>query len=313
MMNYNNQKYPLVSIISINFNNPGITSDLLKSLRLISYQNVEIIIVDNASSQGNVDLLKEQYPEILLLKSIKNLGFAGGNNLGIAQAKGKYILLLNNDIEVKPDFLEPLVAKLESDNSIGAVSPKIKFFHQPDIIQFAGQAPINHYTMRSFGYGYKAVDKGQFDKDSITHFLHGAAMMVPKSVIQKVGLMPECYFLFYEELDWCSSIKRAGFQLWYVHNSTVLHKESMSVGKMSETKTYYMNRSRFIYLRRNISGIKFMVALFYLILVSVPKNSFSLLISGKFGHFKAYMRAINWHLMHLFSKEIHTNQSLNYS
>jgi GT2 family glycosyltransferase len=312
-MNTNHEKYPLVSIISVNFNNPGVTSDLLKSLRLISYQNIEIIIVDNGSTQGKVDLLKIYFSEIILLKSIKNLGFAGGNNLGITQSKGKYILLLNNDIEVKPDFLEPLVAKLESDESIGAVSPKINFFYSPETIQFAGQAPMNNYTMRSYGYGYKAVDQGQFDKDSTTHFLHGAAMMIPRSVIQKVGLMPDCYFLFYEELDWCSSIKRAGFQLWYVHNSTVLHKESMSVGKMSLTKTYYMNRSRLIYLRRNVSGLKFLVALFYLVFVSVPKNSFTLLLSGKFGHFKAYMQAIIWHVIHLFSKEIHTNPRLNYS
>jgi GT2 family glycosyltransferase len=137
--------------------------------------------------------------------------------------------------------------------------------------------------------------------------------MIPRSVIQKVGLMPDCYFLFYEELDWCESIKRAGFQLWYVHNSTVLHKESMSVGKMSKTKTYYMNRSRLIYLRRNESGLKFLVALFYLIFVSVPKNLFTLLFRGKFGHFQAYTLAIIWNLTHPFSKEIHTNPKLNYS
>lgn len=301
---------PLVSIITVNYDHPEVTLDLLASLRRITYPNIEVIVVDNASPNDDPSIIKKSFPEILFIRSPKNLGFAGGNNLGIRQANGKYILFINNDTEVDPGFLEPLVAKLELNPGIGAVSPKIKFFHHPDTIQFCGQAPMNHYTMRSHGLGHGVVDKGQFDFDATTNFVHGAAMMVPIKVIREIGLMPECYFLYYEELDWCSSIKRAGYELWYVHNSTIVHKESISTGKMSPFKTYYMNRARFLYLRRNVRGFTFLIAFLYQILIAVPKNLLVFFFQKDKGHFKAYTKAIAWHLNNLFSNEIHTNPKL---
>lgn len=302
--------YPLVSIITVNYNHPEVTIELLKSLQKISYPNIEIIVVDNASQESPLTI-KATFPGIIFIQNTKNLGFAGGNNSGVRKANGKYMLFINNDTEVEPDFLEPLVLKCESDARIGAVSPKIKFFYQPDTIQYSGQAPINPYTMRSFGYGYGAQDNGQFDTDSITNFVHGAAMLVPLSIIKEVGLMPECYFLYYEELDWCTSIKKNGYQLWYVHNSTILHKESVSTGKMTPFKTYFMNRSRLLYLRRNLNGITFLVSLLFQVFIAIPKNLLVFLFKNNMGHLKAYIRAIYWHISHLFSSEIHSNPTLN--
>lgn len=302
---------PLVSIVTVNYDHPEVTLDLLKTLRLITYPNIEIIVVDNASPNDDPAIIKQSYPEVHFIQSEVNLGFAGGNNLAVRKASGKYVLFINNDTEVESGFLEPLVAKCESDATIGAVSPKIKFYSLENTIQFSGQAPINHYTMRSYGYGHGAIDRGQFDQDAVTNFVHGAAMMMSMEVIRKVGLMPECYFLYYEELDWCSAIKRAGYQLWYVHSSTILHKESISTGKMTPFKTYYMNRARILYLRRNLTGLTFLIAVLFQIFVSVPKNLTVFLVKGKTGHFKAYARAMGWHLSHLFAKEIHLNPTLN--
>jgi len=302
---------PLVSIITVNYDHPEVTLALLSSLRKVTYPNIEIVVVDNASPNDDPSILKKSYPEIIFIQSTENLGFAGGNNLGVRKAWGKYILFINNDTEVESGFLEPLVAKCESDAKIGAVSPKIKFYDHPDTIQFCGQAPMNNYTMRSHGIGHGVVDKGQFEVDSPTHFVHGAAMMVPRSVIKEVGLMTECYFLYYEELDWCARIKRAGYQLWYVHNSAILHKESISTGKLSPFKTYYMNRARLLYLRRNVKGVTFFVATMYQIFIAIPKNLVVFLLKKDTGHFKAYARALIWHVKHLFSKEIHTNPTLS--
>jgi GT2 family glycosyltransferase len=299
--------YPLVSIISINYNHPEVTCQLLDSLKKITYPQVEIIVVDNASPDDDPSILKRNYPEITFIQSSNNLGFAGGNNLGIRIAKGKYVLLLNNDTEVEPGFLEPLVAKLESDPKAGACSPKIKFFHSPGTLQYAGYSPINPYTVRSKGSGYREIDTGQYDKDSETNFVHGAAMMVPMEVIRKVGLMAECYFLYYEELDWATRIKNAGYKLWYIHNSLVLHKESISTGKMSPLKVYYMNRARLLYLRRNVNGFQFLVAILFQVFISIPKNTVKFLVTGKPGQFKAYLKAVFWHVKNLFSKEIHGN------
>jgi GT2 family glycosyltransferase len=299
--------YPLVSIISVNYNHPEVTCQLLQTLRQITYPTIEIIIVDNASPDDDPAMIKQQFPEITFIQSEKNLGFAGGNNLGVRVAKGKYILLLNNDTEVDPGFLEPMVEKFEHDPKAGAASPKIKFFHTPDTIQYSGLSPVNPYTIRSKGYGHGAKDAGQFDRDEKTNFVHGAAMMVPMSVISRVGLMAECYFLYYEELDWANRIKSAGYDLWYIHNAVVLHKESISTGKLSPLKIYYMNRARLLYLRRNVHGITFLIASLYQLGVAIPKNALKFLFSGEKGHFSAYHRAVMWHVANLFSSEIHQN------
>jgi len=301
---------PLVSIITVNYDHPDVTCALLESLRHITYPNIEVIVIDNASPNDNPDIIRQLYPEIIFIQSEQNLGFAGGNNLGIRRAKGKYILMLNNDTEVESRFLEPLVAKLESSQKIGAVSPKIKFFYQPDTIQFSGQAPINPYTMRSYGYGHGAKDTGQFDRDSPTSFVHGAAMLIPIEVIRTVGLMAETYFLYYEELDWGARIQAAGYELWYVHNSTVMHKESISTGKLSPFKTYYMNRSRLLYLRRNVHGVTFLVALLFQLFVAIPKNAVSFLLKREKGHFKAYLKGVLWHIKNLFNRNIQFNPTL---
>lgn len=299
--------YPLVSIISVNYDHPEVTCQLLSSLRQITYPNVEIIVVDNASPNDDPSVIPNSFPEVHFIRSNENLGFAGGNNLGIRIAKGKYVLLLNNDTEVDSGFLEPLVAKLENDPTAGAVSPKIKFFHTPDTLQFAGLSPVNPYTIRSRGYGYGVKDNGQFDQDAITHFVHGAAMMVPMAVVRQVGLMAECYFLYYEELDWATRIKNAGYTLWYIHNAVVLHKESISTGRMSKLKIYYMNRSRLLYLRRNTSGFPFLVAILYQLCVSIPKNALMYLVKGETSLFKAYHKAVAWHVKNLFDKKIYAN------
>jgi len=302
--------FPLVSIITINFDHPEVTCALLASLQHITYPNIEVIVVDNASPNDNPAIITESHPEVIFIQSAINLGFAGGNNLGIRQAKGKHILFLNNDTEVEPDFLEPLVSKLESNDRIGAVSPKIKFFFQSDTIQYAGQAPMNPYTMRNFAFGHGTKDTGQFNRDTPTSFVHGAAMLIPMHVIRKVGLMAETYFLYYEELDWGARIKAGGYELWYVHDSTVLHKESISAGRLSPFKTYYMNRSRLLYMRRNLKGFTFFIAILYQLFISIPKNCLTLLLKRKKGHFKAYCKAIIWHATNLFDNNIHTNPIL---
>jgi GT2 family glycosyltransferase len=304
--------FPTVSIISINFNAPEVTAEMLHSLSLVTYPNIEIIIVDNASTKGNVDKLKVDFPEITLIKSTENLGFAGGNNLGIRKSKGDYILLLNNDTEVDPGFLEPLIAKFQSNPDIGVVSPKIYFHHTPNMIQFAGISPINKYTTRSTGWGFAKMDEGQFDEDKESYFAHGAAMLVPRKVIKEVGLMAEIYFLYYEEMDWGQRIRNAGYKIFYVHNSVIYHKESVSTGRESPLKTYYMNRARIIYMRRNVKGFDLAIAFLYQNLIAIPKNLTFYLLKGKFNLFLAYLRAVIWNIKNVVNKDIYQNPQLDH-
>lgn len=287
---------PLVSIITINYNESQVTLDLLQSLQTLTYKPIEIIVVDNASPNDNPQVIKEAYPQITLIKSPKNLGFAGGNNLGVKQAKGSYLLFINNDTIVPPNFIEPLVNTLQNNTNIGMISPKIKFHWDSTLIQYAGYTPMNHFTVRNHSIGYHQKDDGSFDQPQLTASIHGAAMMVPKRVITQVGLMTEMYFLYYEEHDWAAQIKKAGYQLYYQPKSYILHKESLSTGKFSPLKTYYIARNRLLYARRNFKRSQLLISWLYLWCIAIPKNSVVYLIKGQLTHFKAYWNAILWHL-----------------
>lgn len=299
-------KYPLVSIVSINYNGAGVTCEMLESLKRISYPNIEVIIVDNASKEDPSSIL-EKHPWINFIRSDNNLGFAGGNNLGFKKAKGEYFLMLNNDTEVDPGFLEPLVNRLENDSSIGAVSPKIIFHHSPGIIQFAGFNPINPYTGRGTAIGFGEPDNGKYNHSHPTSRAHGAAMLVSKKAVAQVGLMADLFFLYYEEMDYCERIKRAGFTIWYEAGSTVFHKESMATGKGSSLKTYYLTRNRLLYQRRNVKGIQLLISLIYFVSISIPKNTINYLIKGKTELLKAFWKGVIWNIN---AKDIHRNNSL---
>jgi GT2 family glycosyltransferase len=297
-MTANNSEFPLVSVISVNYNQAVVTSEFLASFGKVTYPNLEIILVDNGSQTRELETVANGHPGVTCIRSEINLGFAGGNNLGIRQAHGKYILFINNDTEVEPGFLQPLVAKLEESAQIGMISPKIRFFYAPDTIQYAGSTPLNRFTMRNRMYGWNQADRGQFDTPCITQFAHGAAMMVPSRVIESVGMMADLFFLYYEEIDWCTRIKNAGYTIWYEPKSLILHKESVTTGKMSPLKIYYITRNRILYARRNVHGLNFMISMLYLIIIAAPKNILHHLVKGNFHLIKPYIKAYLWHLEH---------------
>ena len=298
------KNYPLVSVVTINYNQSGITAQCLESLKRITYPQIEILVVDNASQKEDASWLQESYPDIIFIQSEKNLGFAGGNNLGIKRAQGEYILLLNNDTEVEPSFLEPLVQKFFSHPETGAVSPKIKYYHRPDVIQYAGLTSLQNFMVRNQAIGYNQLDNGQFDEDRETSYGHGAALLVSRKVIEKVGLMANIFFLYYEELDWCYRIWQAGYKIYYVHNSVVWHKESVSIGLLSPMQVYYKNRGRILYMRRNTSGKNHFLAAAFILFVSVPKNYFYFTTRRQWSLLKAYHNSVMWHFKNLFNKKI---------
>lgn len=304
------KRFPLVSIITVNYNQAEVTCALIESLNKITYPNFEIIVIDNASPTDDPSIIKKRYPNVIFIQNPINYGFAAGNNFGLMRARGDYVLLLNNDIEVAKDFLEPLVDKLQQNIEIGAVSPKIRYYYQPDTIQYAGFTPMNFVTMRNFAIGHREVDKGQYNCDTETFYAHGAAMLVPLEVVKEVGLMSYIFFLYYEEADWCERIKKAKYTIHFVHNSTVFHKESVSTGRLSDLKIYYLNRNRLVFMRRNVHGKQFYLGLLYQVFIAIPKNAFLWLLKGKLKLFYAYYRAIGWHLSHLFDQEIHENPKL---
>ena len=262
-----------LSIITINYNGLRDTCELIETLPLED-KSIEVIVVDNASTQEEANVIKERYPQVKVIRSKENLGFAGGNNLGIKAAQGKYLFFLNNDTLLKPQAsgFRPLITRLESSPKIGMVCPKIKFSWGNQLIQFAGYTPLSPVTMRNKAIGCGETDQGQYDTPHPTPYAHGAAMMVKREVIEKAGLMPECYFLYYEELDWSMMIRRAGYEIWYEPTCTVYHKESQTTGKNSPLRTYYITRNRLLFVKRNVQGLDKLLSYLYLITIVATKD-----------------------------------------
>lgn len=278
----------VLSIITINYNGLKDTCELIESLPA-NDKSLEMIVVDNASTQDEASEIERRFPHVTVIRSDRNLGFAGGNNLGIQAAHGKYLFFLNNDtlLEVKGKRLEvrdlilPLINRLENDDKIGMVCPKIRFTwgHQP--IQFAGYTRLTSITLRNKTIGYGEEDKGQYETPHPTPYAHGAAMLVKREVIEKVGMMPECYFLYYEELDWSVMIRKAGYDIWYDPAFTVFHKESQTTGKASPLKTFYTTRNRLLFAQRNIQGGSKYLTYAYMVSIVAIRDMAKYTFTGK--------------------------------
>ncbi|MBX2966283.1 MAG: glycosyltransferase family 2 protein [Cyclobacteriaceae bacterium] len=292
---------PLISIITINYNSLKVTCEFLESTKRLQYDNFEIIVIDNASQEDPTEVISSRFPEVNLIVNSKNLGFTGGNNTGMAIAKGDYFFIVNNDTEVTDNLLDELLKPFHKDASIGVVSPKIKYFAHPNIIQYAGFTEINPITGRNKTIGDKENDQGQHDTPGYTSYAHGAAMFLKKEVVEKTGMFADIFFLYYEELDWSARIQRAGFRIYYQPSAVIYHKESISVGKTSTLKTYYLTRNRILFMRRNIDGVYKLIWPLFLILFSIPKNSIQFFVSGKLDHLQAFWKAVIWNLQHLKS------------
>ena len=285
---------PFLSVITVNYNGLDDTSELIESLLdNIHSVDYEIIVVDNASRINEADLLKSKYPQITVLRSDENLGFSGGNNLGIRKAKGDYLFFMNNDTYVRTDGFRLLVDAINLKPSIAAVSPKILFAEPENIIQFAGYTPLTKITLRNEIIGIGEPDDGRWDTPMPIPIVHGAAMLFKKTAINTIGMMPELYFLYYEELDWCASVKRAGFEMWYIPSCVVFHKGSKSTGQFSSLQVFYMTRNRMLYAWRNLTGLNKWISVFYQIAIANSKAISLFLLKGKVSLAKACFRGIN--------------------
>ena len=290
------ETFPLISIISLNWNTIDVTSDFLRSINnYCSYPNLEIIIVDNASDIDPTDRFLAIRPDLRIIRNSSNLGFTGGNNVGIKEAKGDYYFIVNNDTEFTPELLEGLLEVFENFPDAGIVSPKFHYFFEKGTIEYAGYHRMNMLTGRNAMVGSHQKDIGQFNNLSVTHFAHGGAMLLPRKIIEKIGGLPEEFIFYYEEFDWCEQVKRLGYKIYYQPKSLIYHKESMSTGKNSPFKTYYLTKNRILFMKRNVPYLYFGLFLIYFTLLTIPKNSLVYLLRGQGAHLKSFWKGILWH------------------
>lgn len=294
------QKEPLISIITLNWNNTDLTLQFLESTRNFTYSNYEILVCDMNSDIDPTPQIEEgNFPKTRVIRSEKNLGWGPGNNWGMKRARGDFYFLVNNDTEVTPDLLNLLLEpfydpQYSGKNEIGVTCPKIKYFEDRSIIQYAGFTAVNAYTGRNSTIGNFEKDSGQYDKNYFTHGAHGCAMMVRKEVVEKVGMFPEKFFIYYDELDLSARILKGGYKILYTGHAVIYHKESMTMGKKSSLKTYYLTRNRILYMRRNSNAFQYACFMAFFLLISTPKAVATFLFEKQFEHLKSYMKGISW-------------------
>ena len=284
-----------VSIITINYNGLEDTCALIESIPF--NDKMEVMVVDNASNDQEAEIIAKRYPQVKVIQSNHNLGFAGGNNLGIRAAQGKYLFLVNNDTVFKDFNVQALIDRMESSQNIGIVCPKIQFAWGNNPIQFAGYSQLSRISVRNQAIGFNEEDHGQYDTAHPTPYAHGAAMLIRRESIDKVGLMPESYFLYYEELDWSMMFTRTGYQIWYEPKCTIYHKESQATGQKSPLRTYYLTRNRLLMVRRNPLEFNKPLAYLYLIGIVAPCDILKYTFTARFDLLKATIRAL-WHFIY---------------
>ena len=242
----------MVTIIVLNWNGLADTSACLESLaRLDDGVAHEVLVVDNGSTDGSPSVIRERFPGVHVVETGKNLGFAGGNNVGLRWALergSEYALLPNDDTEVAPDFLRLLVEVAGSDPRIGMLGPTIYYYAEPQTVWSAGgSVDWRRGTTRMVGVGEQ--DTGQFgESPREMDFITGCALLVKRDVLQRVGLLDERFFTYYEDTEWCVRARRAGFKSVHVPRAKVWHKIPLDARESSTTVHYYMTRNRLLFL-----------------------------------------------------------------
>lgn len=246
---------PLVSIIVLNYNRRDDTLDCLRSLEHLHYPNVDVIVVDNGSTDGSIEAIKALYPSpdhITLIETGANLGFTGGNNIGIEHALAKgadYIMLLNNDTIVAPDMLNIMIDVMQASPDIGVSGPMIYYYDIPDVIWSAG-GTIDWSKGLPNMVGLNEDDKAQYGlAPREVDFVTGCALLVRRDVWEKVGLLDDKFFMYYEETQWCVRAGRHGFKIVHIPSAMMWHKISPEERMASPNTYYYMTRNRLLFLK----------------------------------------------------------------
>ncbi len=267
---------PKVAIIIVNWNGADDTIECIKSLKKCSYPNYETIIVDNGSNKGDVKLFENEFEKsIQIIKNNTNLGFAGGVNTGIKFALKRgadYILLLNNDTIVEPDFLNILIKYGERDSLIGVLTPKICYYSAPHLIWSAG-GYINKIRSSGVPFGERKKDD-EFNENRFISFASGCCMLIKRRIVTKIGLFDENYFLYLEDVDFCWRVLKEGYKILYVARSKIYHKVNVTSKKASALlPLYYTTRNR-IYFARKLLDKWFFLSISYLTITMFIKSMF---------------------------------------
>ncbi len=291
---FNDQNISSVAVVILNYNGRNFLEQFLPSVVEFS-GNAEIIVADNASTDGSLDFLRTNYSQIRLIEMKENRWFCGGYNLALSQVEAEYYVLLNSDVEVTPNWIPPVLNLMASDEKIVACHPKIKLFADKTKFEHAGGAGgmidfLGYPFCRGRIFEELETDSGQYDNSIPVFWATGACMFVKAKTYHDFGGLDEIYFAHMEEIDFCWRVKNAGFQVWYCGESEVFHVGGGTMPKTNPRKTYLNFRNSLMLLFKNLPGLQLPFIIFARMVLD-GVSAFMFLMKGEVGNFKAVFQA----------------------
>lgn len=291
--------YLKVSIIVVNWNGKKHLQYCLPSLKKLNYPNYEVLLVDNASTDGSIEFVKKYHPWVKLIANKENLGYVGGNNLGMDKSDGNYVLVLNNDTEVTPDFLKFLVEDMEKDPQVACVQPKMLCRKDKKLLDVMGSFMTDTGFLYHYGF-LQDASLPRFNRQREIFSAKGSCILLRNDLLEKMGKFDDDYFIFFEETDLCYRYWLAGFKVIYEPRAVIYHEGAGdTAGRFADERRIYLalkNRiDSYIKNMEPLNLFRYLVtlALFYLIILIVY------LATGEWSQARGVIRAVLWNIIHL--------------
>ncbi len=288
---------PNVVLLILTWNGKEDTLECLESLSRLSYPSFHVLVVDNASTDGTVEAVRERFPRVELIVNERNLGYAGGNNVGIRAAldmDADYIFILNNDVVFEDaDCLLRLVEAAEVHPTGGLFGPKTYRYGEGNRLDFIG-GTYSMYTGMAPSIGVGEYDQGQYEEMRVYPFMNGHALLVKRVVFETIGLFDEEYFGYYEETDFCHRARLAGFDSVYVPQARIWHKVSRA--PIGELREYLMYRNQILFVRKHATRFERIAFALHYTLLQMPRFIAGNVFRGRWRRLQHYIRALGWNL-----------------
>ncbi len=292
---------PKVSVIVLNWNGKKFLKNCLDSLRKLTYSSLEVIVVDNNSTDGSQGFVKKNYQKVVLIENKENYGFAKGNNIGFEAATGDYILILNNDTVITPNFLGPLIKDFEDNPTIACLQPQIRLSKNKELLDGVGAFLTFTGFLYHFGY-LKDRMQAKYNKKMKIFSAKGACMLLRRKAIEKVGLFDEDFFIFFEETDLCFRLWLAGYSVVYEPESIIYH---LGGGDTASSNSYQYEKRAYLSFRnmiccyiKNFGTRNLLIILPFLILTHIFLI-FYYLLRMKIYMIKIIFKAYYWNILHI--------------
>ena len=297
-----NTSMPLVAIVILNWNGKKYLQQFLPALLASSYPNKKIIVADNSSSDGSVNFLQGNFPSVEIIRNSTNEGFAKGYNTALKKVQADYYVLLNSDVEVTQDWIEPIISLMQGDETIGACQPKIKAYNNKSHFEYAGASggwldEFGYPFSRGRIFDFTEEDKGQYENAAPCFWASGAALFVRPKLYHELGGLDEYFFAHQEEIDFCWRLQLAGYKVYVEPKSVVYHIGGGTLPRANSLKVFLNFRNNLIMLAKNLSVGEALWRLPVRMMLDTVA-AWKGLLSGSGGYFiaitKAHIYFIKW-------------------